>query len=169
MFAAQRFDPTKGLKFTTFAIPTISGEIKRYFRDKGHFIRIPRKLYEIFYKAHKISIANRQDDEQLDEYTAAISVLSLDASISEQNEHLYLEHILGADDNAFLLVENKDFIDRCLAKLSAQEQEFVQMRFYKEKTQKQIAAKLGVSQMYVSRLERKVLGKLKEMYFKTVA
>ena len=54
LYAVERFDPDKGVKFATFATPTVMGEIRKYFRDKGNFIRIPRRLYEVFYKAEKI-------------------------------------------------------------------------------------------------------------------
>lgn len=56
LYAVERFDPDKGVKFATYATPTVMGEIRKYFRDKGNFIRIPRRLYEIFYKAEKSSV-----------------------------------------------------------------------------------------------------------------
>lgn len=164
LYAAERFDADKGVKFATFAMPTITGEVKRYFRDKGNFIKVPRKIYEIFNKAQKIRCANCKGCK----YCNKIKVLSLDAQLSEDNPNNSLDNFLGAEDDSYLLVENKDFIDSCIKELNDQEQEFIKMRYYNEQTQKQIAEKMGVSQMFVSRLERKVLGRLKDMYFKAM-
>lgn len=164
LYAVERFDVSKGLKFTTFATPTISGEIKRYFRDKGNFIRVPRRLYEIFSKAHRIRAASA--GEALD--ASLPQVVSIERELLEDGKETRFEHTLGCTDDGFLMAEDKDFVENCLKELSADEQEFIQRRYYKEQSQKHIAAQMGVSQMYVSRMERRILKKLRDMYFKDI-
>ena len=161
LYAVERFDISKGIKFTSYAVPTVSGEIKRYFRDKGNFIRVPRKLYEMFVKADRIHEANKMGDDK--------SELCIPRAVSIEGELVCEDiryfHILGQTDEGFLVVENKDFAQRCLKSLEDREREFVHKRFYEEKSQKQIAEDMGVSQMHISRMERRVLKRLRDMYF----
>lgn len=163
LYAAERFDPSKGVKFTSFATPTISGEIKHYFRDKGNFIRVPRKLYEMFLKADKIHLANMAQSE-----TAEAELLPRTVSLEQEvlGDDVRFSHILGKADDGFLVVENKDFADSCMKALAENEREFIIKRYYEEKSQKQIASDMGVSQMCISRMERRVLKRLRDMYFK---
>lgn len=169
LLAIERFDTSKGVKFTSFATPTVSGEIKRYFRDKGNFIRVPRRLYEIFSKAHRIRLANSAVSTS-DSVGDGGTEEAMPQVISIENELLgndiKFEHTLGHTDDGFLMVEDKDFVSRCMEALSENEREFVYKRYYEEKTQKQIASDMGVSQMCISRMERKVLKRLRDMYFK---
>lgn len=165
LYAVERFDPSKGVKFTTFATPTISGEIKRYFRDKGNFIRVPRRLYEIFSKAHRIRVASGGDAVENSPREAMPQVISIERELLNGDD-MRFEHTLGQTDEGFLMVEEKDFVENCLKELNEEERQFIQKRYYEEQSQKQIAAYLGVSQMCVSRLERKLLKKLRDMYFK---
>lgn len=165
LYAVERFDASKGLKFTTFATPTITGEIKRYFRDKGNFIRVPRRLYEIFSKAHRIRVANGGEQAEAPPNVILPQVISIEREIMD-GEEIRFEHTLGRTDDGFLMVEEKDFVENCMRALSEDEREFIQKRYYGEQSQKQIAADMGVSQMCVSRLERKLLKKLRDMYFK---
>ena len=81
LYAVERFDVSKDLKFTTFATPTIAGEIKRYFRDKGNFIRVPRRLYEIFSKAHRIRLANTGEPAQEKTEEPLPQVISIEREI----------------------------------------------------------------------------------------
>lgn len=165
LYAVERFDVTKGTKFTTYAVPTITGEIKRYFRDKGNFIRIPRRLYEIFSKAYRIHLANATEKENTQMSDRLLpQVISFESDIL--NDDMHLESTLGQTDEGFLFVEDKDFVDKCMASLDENERSFLHKRYYEEKTQKQIASDLGVSQMCISRMERKLLKKLRDMYFK---
>ena len=165
LYAVERFDPAKGVKFTTFASPTISGEIKRYFRDKGNFIRVPRRLYEIFSKAHRIRVASGGEVAEPVLQESMPQVISIERELLNGDD-MRFEHTLGQTDEGFLMVEEKDFVDNCLKELSEDERQFIQKRYYEEQSQKQIAAQMGVSQMCVSRLERKLLKKLRDMYFK---
>lgn len=181
LYAVERFNPDKGVKFATFATPTVMGEIRRYFRDKGSFIRIPRRLYEIFYKAEKIRRASMSSITQqelarmlnipeklLDNVYAAGDksfIRSLEYEAYADGE-MTLSNVVGVDDSNYLMIENKDFVDYCLSKLSSKEREFIEYRYYEEKSQKEISQIMGTSQMQVSRMEKKILKKLRELYFK---
>lgn len=155
LYAVERFDPDKGVKFATFATPTVLGEIRHYFRDKGSFIKIPRGLYEVFYKAEQIRRSSA------DMSTGEIArILNLPESVVEEaydlggaaflksleneafaNGEMNLSNVIGREDNNFIMIENRDFIRSCLSQLSEQEREFVKLRYYDELTQRDIAAK----------------------------
>lgn len=183
IMAAQRFDANVGVKFSTYAVPTIMGEIRRYFRDKGFVIRLPRKLYDVFQKANRIRLSRMQYDgyvptiDEISEvlklpkkdvsdamvFESVVNVFSLDKPIYDE-EAPALGQIIGYDNDDFLVVENKDFIYSGLKKLTKEERRLIILRYYRNKTQREIAQSWNVSQMYVSRLERKTLEKLKKMY-----
>lgn len=180
LYAVERFDPDKGVKFATFATPTVMGEIRKYFRDKGNFIRIPRRLYEVFYKAEKI---RRMSDEISREEIARIlnipektleSVYEIgDISFIKSLEYeayadgeLALSNVVGVEDKNYLMIEDKDFVASCMKNLTQEEREFVKYRYYDEKSQKEISEIMGTSQMQISRMEKKILKKLRNMYFK---
>ena len=180
LYAVERFDPDKGVKFATFATPTVMGEIRKYFRDKGNFIRIPRRLYEVFYKAEKI---RRMSSEISQEEIARIlnipektleSIYEIgDVSFIKSLEYeayadgeMTLANVVGADDKNYLMIEDKDFVDSCMKNLTNEEREFVKYRYYEEKSQREISEIMGTSQMQISRMEKKVLKKFRTMYFK---
>ncbi|ACM59569.1 RNA polymerase sigma-B factor [Caldicellulosiruptor bescii] len=179
--AVERFEPNKGYKFTSFATPTIMGEIKRYFRDRASIIRLPRRIYET---SAKIKLAtevlstklkrppkveeiaqhlNMSAEEVLEVMEASNNYLpqSLDQTMYE-DEEMTLGDVLGKSDENILQVENVEAVKKAIERLSPFEREFVQKRFFEEKTQKEIAEEMNVSQMYISRLEKKVLKKLKD-------
>lgn len=183
----ERYDYTKGVKFTSFATPTIVGEIKRYFRDKGNLIRIPRRIYEIY---QKVNVARQVLTQNLDrapnvqeiasylklseetileviESSNVTGMQSLEQAIYTEDETV-LHEMVGQEDTTFEKIENHDFITRSIKEFNEFEKAFIQHRYYNKKTQKQIAYLLGVSQMYVSRMERKILKKLKMLYQKSV-
>lgn len=181
IYAVERFDPDRGVKFATFATPTIMGEIRKYFRDRGSFIRIPRKLYEIFYRAERIK---RHYDSPVSEerlaralqipaealrgaYEAGDSAFmhSLEFE-ADADGALVTGNLVGHDDGGFMMVENADFIEYCLSTLSEREADFLRRRFYNEESQSKIAADWQVSQMYISRMEKKILKKLRNLYFR---
>lgn len=183
LYAVERFDPTRGVGFATYATPTVLGEIRHYFRDSGNFIRVPRKLYEIFFKAEQVKRRHNDNispeeisrilDIPLDVLTKAYAVGDVAFIKSLEDEafadgNLTLSNLIGVDDNSFIMIENKDFVDYCISKLSPKESEFVRMRYYDELSQTRIADKWGTSQMYVSRLERNVLKKIRAMLFSNV-
>ncbi len=181
IYAVERFDPDRGVKFATFATPTIMGEIRKYFRDKGNFIRIPRKLYEIFYKAERIK---RRYDSPVSEQRIARALnipadtlknayeaggCSFVQSLEQEADAdgaLVLSNLIGHDENGYMMVEDSDFIEYCLSTLTEREAQFLHKRFYKEESQSKIAADWNVSQMYISRLEKKILKKLRNLYFR---
>lgn len=183
IMAIDRFDCSRGVKFSTFATPTVMGEIKKYFRDKGFIIKLPRKLYEIFRKADRIRLAHEQHglnaptineiatalkvaDKDVAEslrYTDILNMKSLEDTIYKYDD-APLSQIIGVEENNFLVIENQDFICDGFRRLDSDEKKLLVERYYKNKTQKAIAEEMGVSQMQISRLERKVLGKLKAMY-----
>ena len=180
LYAVERFDPDKGVKFATFATPTVMGEIRKYFRDKGNFIRIPRRLYEVFYKAEKIrrmSSEISQEEiarilnipektlESIYEIGDASFIKSLDYEAYADGE-MTLANVVGTDDKNYLMIEDKDFVDSCMKNLTNEEREFVKYRYYEEKSQKEISEIMGTSQMQISRMEKKVLKKFRTMYFK---
>jgi len=174
--AVERFNPDKGVKFVSFATPTIVGEIKRYFRDKASAIRIPRRIYEIYQKvnhakehlAQKLQRSPRVDEIarylniseetvlEIIESWNAYNMQSFDQNVHNDDD-TELHETIGEDDIAFERIENRDFLEKSLNRFNDTEKEFIKLRYFNNKTQKQIADRLGVSQMYVSRLERKVL------------
>ena len=180
LYAVERFDPDRGVKFATFATPTVLGEIRNYFRDKGNFIRIPRRLYEVFYKAEQIKRMHRDTSDEEIARILNISVADMkklreigDFSFIKSLEYeayadgeLAISEVLGAEDNQILMLEERDFLNSCKKKLSERERVFLELRYTEELTQTEIAAIMDISQMQVSRIEKNVLKKLRDMYFK---
>lgn len=181
--AVDRFDLNRGVEFSTFATPTITGEIKRHFRDRGWAIRVPRRLQEL---RMRISAANDilaqrigrspttreladyldiDEDDVLDgiESAQAYSTISLDMPIGDSNEQgsVSLGDELGSDDAALELVENREALRTLLTQLPARDRRIVLARFFGNRTQSEIAADLGISQMHVSRLLNRSLGQLR--------
>lgn len=183
--AVERFDPGKGVKFTSFATPTLIGEIKRYFRDKASVIRIPRRIYEVYQKVGHAREALTQElsrppriqeiAKYLDiseetvmeiiESNNAYNIQSFDQNVYADDD-LELHETIGDEDTTFEKIENRDFLNKSLDKFNDAEKTFIQMRYFSNKTQKEIAESLGVSQMYVSRLEKKVLERFRRLLAK---
>ena len=178
--AVERFDLEKGVKFVSFATPTIVGEIKRYFRDKGSTIRIPRRIYEIY---RKVNQAKEYLSQSLGR-TPMVSDIAEYLKISEENvleiieswnvynmqsfeqnvyseDNLELHETIGEEDFEFEKIENRDFIEKSMSKLNEAEREFITFRYMNDMTQKEIAAVMNVSQMYISRLEKKIIKKFR--------
>jgi RNA polymerase sigma-B factor len=185
--AIERFDTGRGVKFISFATPTIIGEIKRFFRDRGSMIRIPRRLYEAYQKVSHAKEHLTQELERVpraDEIAGYLnieeeSVLEIVESwnvytVQSFEQSAYAEDdtelgdMLGKDDMEFEKIENRDFLKKSLDRFNEVEKRFINLRYYMNKTQKDIADKLGVSQMYVSRLEKKVLDKFRTILNKQV-
>ncbi len=179
--AVDRFDPSRGVEFSTFATPTIVGEIKRHFRDKGWAIRVPRRLQELRISigrataelshetgrsptvaelAEHIGVTDEEILEGL-ESAQAYATLSLDASPAEGEESSTLADTLGDDDPGLGEVETRQTLHPLVATLPVREQRIIHMRFYENLTQAQIAERVGVSQMHVSRLLAKSLARLR--------
>lgn len=182
MYAIERFDPDRGVQFATFATPTVMGEIRKYFRDRGNFIRIPRTLYEVFYRAECVrrgADGNQRTPKEISRILNIPEKIIMkayeigDKSFIKSLEYeayadgsLTLSNTIGAEDNEILMIEEKDFITYCIKNLTEKEKEFINLRYYSEKTQKQIAEIWNVSQMSISRFEKLLLKKLNKMYYK---
>ena len=184
IFAIERFDISREFEFSSFATPTIIGEIKKYFRDKGWGIRVPRRIQELSKKVNisknilsqqlqrspKVEeIARYLDvtEEQVLEAMEAGNVYnpkSLDLSYDSNGEDkdIPLSDLVGEEDEHFINIENKDFIKKNIEKLNEVEIKIVKARFFDSKTQMQVAKELGISQMTVSRMEKKIINKFKK-------
>ena len=180
--AVDRFDPQRGVEFSTFATPTIVGEIKRHFRDKGWAIRVPRRLQELRISIGRATAELSQstgrsptvaelaahldvgEEDILEgmESAQAYATLSLDSSSADgMDEGSSLADTLGEDDPGLGEVETRETLHPLVATLPAREQRIIHMRFYENMTQAQIAEQIGVSQMHVSRLLAKTLAQLR--------
>lgn len=175
--AIERFEPDRGIKFVTFATPSMIGEIKNYFRDKTRMLHISRRDSEQLYKLHEARsriMKDRPTPEELAEYMGvtpervlelmelqlATSVTSLDSSVNDEEDTL-LKDFIGSEEQGFEEIERKDLLLKALDRLSEEERRIVHERFWNRKSQKEIAEILGVSQMYVSRAEKKILSRLR--------
>ena len=174
--ALERYDISKGYKFSSFATPTIVGEIKNYFRDKSRIIRLPRKESEFIKKIEnaKVHLSNKLGrtpvpDEiasflditteqvlELMESSYPTKTASLDFYIDNEGE-TDLMAIVGQEEKDYSLIEDKDFIKRVMETLDEQERKVITDRFYRGRSQREISEEMGVSQMYISRMERKIL------------
>ena len=181
--AIDRFDPSRGLEFTTFATPTIMGEIKRHFRDKGWSVRVPRRLQELSAKVNQATdtltsqlqrsptiaeIADYLDatvDEVLEamESSSAYSSVSLEApSGADDDDTPSVIDRYATEDSDLAFTDDRIIIEEALASFSPSEREVIEMRFLKGMTQIEIAEKLGISQVQVSRLLRRTLKKIQD-------
>ena len=180
--AVDRYEPGKGVKFVSFVTPTMAGEVKNYFRDRSRTIRLPRKGVELAQalkltrsrleqelgrspKLDELTQAmNLSEDEVVEalELSNAMSVSSLDAQIAEDEENAPLSRFLGFDDPGFASFEQSDMLQRAMCALDERQQTVIQARFFENRSQRDLAAELGVSQMTVSRIERQALEKLRE-------
>lgn len=181
--AIDRFDPERGLEFTTYATPTILGEIKRHFRDKGWSIRVPRRLQELSAKVNQATdelTIELQRSPSVEEIAAKLGVgaeeileamessgaytsVSLEAGgSSEDDEAPALIDRLGSVDEDLDASDDRMVIDDAISDFSPREQEIVRMRFIDGLTQVEIAKRLGVSQVQVSRLLRRTLRKIQD-------
>ena len=181
--AVDRFDPKRGTAFSTFATPTIAGEIKRHFRDRGWAIRVPRRLQEMRMRISAATdLLSQQtgrspttrelaeyldvdEDDVLDglESAQAYSTVSLDMPVggADESGSVVIGDEIGDDDAELELVENRETLRVLLAQLPARDRQIIVLRFFRNRTQSQIAAELGISQMHVSRLLSRSLEQLR--------
>ena len=176
----ERFDPDLGLQFTTFITPTIAGEIKNYFRDKSRMVKLPRRLSEITmavknftaeYESKngvKPSVKTIAAELQFSEedIVRALEVgnpLSLDTAVTgEGDEAESLYELVPSGDNNYEQFETKETLRAAMQDFTDTERALIKLRFEDELSQSETAKRLGVSQMFVSRMERKLLAKLKD-------
>ncbi|MBI4261544.1 MAG: RNA polymerase sigma factor SigF [Actinobacteria bacterium] len=178
--AVDRFDPAREVEFSTYATPTIVGELKRHFRDKGWAVRIPRRLQELNLRLGTIvaelsqqggrsptvaeiaGAANTTEEEVLEAMDSAhaYNLVSLDAAPGD--EGLSLHEQLGEEDETLDLLEYRASLAPLLEELPPRERRMLYLRFFKGMTQSEIAQQLGISQMHVSRLLARTLATLRD-------
>ena len=183
MKAIERFEPERGFKFTTFAMPTIAGEVRNHIRDKGGAIRVNRDTRSRLYQLRKVTdqlTQQLQREPSLKEIAAAMDVtpdellslldardasdvMSMDAGMSSDEDAQRLEERLGVNDDGFERVEQQQWMQWVLKQVTPQERLLLEKRFIERLGQRDTAKALGVSQMQVSRMERKLLGRLRTM------
>lgn len=180
--AVDRFDPARGSDFLSFAVPTVMGEVRRHFRDTGWVIRVPRRLKELHLSINNAStqlsqrlgraptpseiaghlgLSPGEVHEGLEAGNAYHS-MSLDEVLSGDTENLALGDTLGEEDSALEGVENHEALQPLVRGLPERERKILALRFVHNMTQTQIAKRIGVSQMHVSRLLARTLDALRE-------
>ncbi|MBQ4650882.1 MAG: SigB/SigF/SigG family RNA polymerase sigma factor [Firmicutes bacterium] len=176
--AVERFDPTKGSEFRSFATPTILGEIKKYFRDKEWSLKVPRRMKEIAGKVQEIKDALTAQNgrvpsiEEISEMTGftheqimqamesakAYGTYSLESAVSDDDsEAAALEKYIGFEDSGYERIELGEIINNVLTGFSDTYRYIFKQRFIEGKSQAEIAQKLGVSQMTISRSEKAIV------------
>ncbi len=179
--SVDRFDTERGVEFSTYATPTIVGEIKRHFRDKGWAIRVPRRLQELKLSLAKATseLSQKQgrsptvaelaghlgmsEEEVLEglESANAYSTISLEAPDGGDDDSPAVADTLGVEDDSLQGVEYRESLKPLLEQLPLREKKILMLRFFGNMTQSQIAAELGISQMHVSRLLARTLAQLR--------
>jgi len=180
--AVDRFDPDRGIAFSSFAVPTILGEIKRYFRDKGWAVRVPRALQELALDVERA--AEELEREQGRVATATQIARRLDTSLEQvlearvaswahygvsldrpgngdDDDPATLGDALGITDDGFGDAENAITFDRLIAGLTERQRTVMTLRFREDLTQSEIATRVGLSQMHVSRIVRQAIDEIR--------
>jgi RNA polymerase sigma-B factor len=181
--AVERFDPDKGFAFTSFAVPTVVGELKRYFRDSGWALHVDRGAQE---RARRISDAQQRlsartgrsptvnelaqflelsEEEVLDglQTADAYDAISLDAPVQSSDDAGTRLDSIGDDDERLIRVDDHATVFAAARHLPHREREILYLRFHEDLTQTEIAERVGVSQMQVSRLLRRSLQRLRDL------
>ena len=179
--AIDRFDPSRGNAFSTFAVPTIVGELKRYFRDTGWAVHVPRPIQERIGQvnravndlsrelgrsptpaelAAKLGLSPEEVLEAL-EAAKAFDAVSLDMPRGSDDEGSAYAETVGAHDERFEMVEYNAVIEPTMAALPQRDRLILRLRFERDLTQSEIAERLGISQMHVSRIIRRSLDRLR--------
>jgi RNA polymerase sigma-B factor len=178
--AVDRFDPDRGLAFSSFAVPTILGELKRHYRDTAWSVRVPRPLQELAIEAERtgerlttrlgrapstpeLAAALGVPQERVLEALVAINAYrasSLDAARDDEDEDRGIAEVLGYQDAGFEHVERRAVLEGLLRRLTRREREVLRLRFEEDLLQSEIGAIIGVSQMQVSRILRHAVSTL---------
>ena len=182
--AVERFDPDKGFEFSTFATPTILGEIKKYFRDKQWSLKVPRRLKEVASKVQEakeelsIKLQRQPTTGEIAEFTGlpedqiiealdsarAYGTYSLDRTFDdagEDGDNPYLEKYTGFEEVGYDRIELSEIIEKVMATFNDQQKYIFKERFLNGKSQAVIAEALGVSQMTISRAEKLMVKKFR--------
>jgi RNA polymerase sigma-B factor len=182
--AVDRFDPERGIKFSTYATPTIVGEIKRYFRDRSWNLKVPRWLQELNLQVTKANDTLAQQlgrsplVEEIAEFVGcseeealkamelgnAYETVSLDTRLAlEGDAALTLSDSIGVQDLELGQIDSYDDLKVALEQLDNREKMIIYLRYFQDLSQTEVAKRLGISQMHVSRLQHKALQRLKEI------
>lgn len=186
IYAIERYDMSRGYEFSSFATPTIIGEIKKYFRDKVWTLRVPRRIQELNKKVNDAKVKLEQqnkkkpkakdiadfigctEEEVLEAMEASYGYqpVSLDTPVNSDSEDAEINLIdkISSPDDKFFNIEYKDFLQKFVAGLNELEVVIFKGRFFEDKTQSALAKELNLSQMTVSRLEKKITQKLRKEY-----
>jgi RNA polymerase sigma-B factor len=179
--AVDRFEPERGLEFSTYATHTIVGELKRHFRDKGWAVRVPRRMQELHLRLSSLVSTLNQDlgraptvaeiaqaagvseEEVLEAMEAgqAYRFASIDAPVPGEDGGTTMAATLGEEDPSMEDVEHRVALSPLIAKLPERQQKILHLRFFEGLTQSEIASRLGISQMHVSRLLARSLAQLR--------
>jgi RNA polymerase sigma-B factor len=186
LLAIQRFDTERQVQFTTYAVPTIVGEIQRHFRDRAWALHVPRRLKELSVRltrtveaktaelgraptiAELAEATGAAEDEVVEalQTSDAYSTRSLSQPLGRDTDDETMQDVLGFDDRGFDEVEDSYVVEAGMSALDERERRIVELRFFEGLTQSEIAAQIGISQMHVSRLLRRALhlmrGRLEE-------
>lgn len=180
--AVKRFDPDSGSDFLAYAVPTIMGEVRRYFRDCSWAVKVPRRLKDLNSQLAKargelthqlgraptpseVAVHLGIDREEVVQATIASSnyaTLSTDSTSGPDGDFVALRETLGEPDARLDAVVDNETIRPLIEKLPSREQAVLKLRFFDEMTQTQIAERMGYSQMHVSRLLAKALATLRD-------
>ena len=177
----EKFDPDLGNRFTTYITPTITGNIKNYFRDYSRSVRLPRRIYTVAAKVREatdkyfrengskptvkqLSELIGVDEELIIEALECRAPVSLDLKVNapDGGDEAPLYEVISDGGNSFEKFEDSEALRTEIKKLDPTEQKVVSLRFLQGKSQSEVGKILGVSQMFVSRAERKIVEKLKE-------
>jgi RNA polymerase sigma-B factor len=183
MKAIDRFDLGRGVELSTYATPTIMGEIKRYFRDKGWAVKVPRALQDLNIKLNRTieqltvelrrsptiaelaaatEVSEEEVVEALESGRAYSSVSIFSGGSGDDDESLELLDYLGSEEGAYEIFEQRRVLAPAMARLDPRERLILHLRFFEGMTQTQVAARIGISQMHVSRLIRKSIDNLRQ-------
>lgn len=180
--AVDRFDPDRGADFLSFAVPTVLGVLRRHFRDTGWATRVPRRMQEIHLRMNAAIADAAQELGRTPTYRELADRLgvsvddvreaaragngyrarSIDRPAGDDEDRTAPADLIGADDPGFELVEEFASLRPAMERLDDRERTVIALRFYRSMTQTEIAARLGVSQMHVSRILSRALSSLRE-------
>lgn len=179
--ALERYDPARGIQFASFVTPSMVGEVKNYFRDRSRAIRLPRRgaallreidratdelaqslgrMPRVDELATALSISEDAVLEALE--IGAASVVPLDARPAEDADAPSLDQFLGIDEAGYDRFEKRDALRRAMDGLDGRQREIIRLRYFENLPQREVAARMGVSQMTVSREERRAIGIIKQ-------
>jgi RNA polymerase sigma-B factor len=181
--AIDRFDLDRGVELSTYATPTILGEIKRYFRDKGWAVKVPRALQDLNVRLNRVieqltvelnrsptiaelataTGANEEEVVEAIESGRAYSSVSIySGGTNDEDESMELLDCLGIEEGAYEIFEQRRMLAPAMERLDPRERLILHLRFFEGMTQTQVATRIGISQMHVSRLIRKSIETLRQ-------